>query len=158
MENILFRYFSVIVQILFNKNQVKNHFSVVVKNIDNVASGKVYNIQIFVLFRQIFCTRRKQQNSLKNVFLLFLLFENMQGFKYSPKIMNFYHLRIIFYSRIRLYFLLISILVIFFDSNILILHYLKFSISLNCIQVMTERMQLFYEGVTGKGINMLDSV
>ena len=46
----------------------------------------------------------------------------------------------------------------FFDSNILILHYLKFSISLNCIQVMTERMQLFYEGVTGKGINMLDSV
>ena len=158
MENILFRYFSVIVQILFNKNQVKNHFSVVVKNIDNIASGKVYNIQIFVLFRQIFCTRRKQQNSLKNVFLLFLLFENMQGFKYSPKIMNFYHLRIIFYSRIRLYFLLISILVIFFDSNILILHYLKFSISLNFIQVMTERMQLFYEGVTGKGINMLDSV
>ena len=40
----------------------------------------------------------------------------------------------------------------------LILYFFKFSGSLNCIQVMTERMQLFNEGVTGKGINMLYSV
>ena len=26
------------------KNQMKNHFPVVVENIDNIASGKVYNI------------------------------------------------------------------------------------------------------------------
>ena len=27
-----------------NKNQLKNHFSVAVENIDNIAPGKVYNI------------------------------------------------------------------------------------------------------------------
>ena len=30
--------------IQLNKNQMRNHFSVVVENIDNIASGKVYNI------------------------------------------------------------------------------------------------------------------